>query len=46
MILIGSHAIKHHFPDFKREPKDKDFIVFETSQYKSTRETNHGLRIN
>lgn len=27
MILIGSSAIKHHFPDFKREPKDKDYAV-------------------
>lgn len=27
MILIGSTAIKHWFPDFPREPKDKDFAV-------------------
>jgi len=26
MILIGSSAIKHWFPDFPREPKDKDYI--------------------
>ena len=26
MILIGSSAIKHHFPDFNRSPKDKDYI--------------------
>lgn len=25
-ILIGSSAIKFHFPDFTREPKDKDYI--------------------
>ena len=25
-ILIGSRAIKHHFPDFTREPKDYDYI--------------------
>jgi len=25
-ILIGSSAIKHHFPDFPREPKDLDYI--------------------
>ncbi len=25
-ILIGSAAIKYHFPDFKREPKDYDYI--------------------
>lgn len=27
MILIGSKAIKHHYPDFKREPKDVDFAI-------------------
>lgn len=27
MILFGSRAIKYHFPDFYREPKDWDFIV-------------------
>lgn len=27
MILIGSTAIKHHFPDFPREPKDLDYAV-------------------
>jgi len=27
MILIGSTAIKHWFPDFNREPKDKDYIT-------------------
>lgn len=27
MLLVGSSAIKHHFPDFNREPKDKDFFV-------------------
>lgn len=27
MILIGSHAIKHHFNDFTREPKDIDLII-------------------
>jgi len=26
MILIGSSAIKEWFPDFPREPKDKDYI--------------------
>jgi hypothetical protein len=25
MLLIGSKAIKHHFPDFHREPKDNDW---------------------
>lgn len=27
MTLIGSKAIKHWFPDFKREPKDADYAV-------------------
>ena len=27
MILIGSSAIKHHFPDFPRNPKDIDYAV-------------------
>lgn len=26
-ILIGSKAIKYHYPDFKREPKDTDYAV-------------------
>lgn len=26
MVLMGSTAIKRHFPDFPREPKDWDFI--------------------
>ena len=29
MVLIGSQAIKHYFPDFPREPKDYDYIVKE-----------------
>ena len=29
MILVGSKAIKHWFPDFKRQPADTDWIVFE-----------------
>lgn len=27
MYIIGSHAIKHWYPDFKREPKDIDYLV-------------------
>lgn len=26
-VIVGSTAIKHHFPDFNREPKDLDTIV-------------------
>lgn len=32
MILIGSVAIRHHFPDFNREPKDTDYIVCEPTE--------------
>jgi len=27
MILIGSSAIKHHYPNFPRDPKDVDYVV-------------------
>jgi len=27
MLIIGSTAIKHYFPDFPREPKDLDIAV-------------------
>lgn len=27
MIIIGSTAIKHWFPDFPREPKDVDYAT-------------------
>jgi hypothetical protein len=33
MILIGSKAIKHHFPDFPREPNDTDYVLFEYQNY-------------
>lgn len=29
MILIGSTALKYHYPDFPREPSDKDWVVNE-----------------
>lgn len=32
-ILIGSKAIKYWFPDFPREPKDTDYILFEFQNY-------------
>jgi len=35
MILIGSSAIKHHYPDFKRIPKDHDYAV--STKTKSTK---------
>lgn len=37
MILFGSSAIKYWFSDFKREPKDEDYIVKDKSLYKSNR---------
>jgi len=33
MILIGSKAIKHHYSDFPREPKDTDYVLFEFQNY-------------
>ena len=27
MLIIGSTALKHHYPDFKREPKDLDIAI-------------------
>lgn len=35
MILIGSSAIKHYYVDFKRTPKDLDYIVNTNSKLKS-----------
>lgn len=32
MLLIGSTAIKHHYPDFPREPKDIDYAVKDRQQ--------------
>lgn len=28
-LIIGSHAMRHHFPDFSRVPVDKDYISHE-----------------
>jgi hypothetical protein len=35
MLIIGSTAIKHWYPDFKREPKDVDYAVNDKIGYKS-----------
>lgn len=40
MILIGSSAIKYYYPDFPREPKDKDYAVNDKS-LKSTKEVEY-----
>ena len=42
MILVGSKAIKHHYPDFPREPKDDDYMVGSVEEIKiSSRETEY-----
>jgi hypothetical protein len=33
MILIGSAAIKHWYPDFPREPKDIDYLIYEYQHF-------------
>lgn len=40
-IIIGSTAMRFHFPDFNREPKDLDYAVQDSTQYKSSRETEY-----
>ncbi len=41
MIIIGSVAIKHWYPDFNRLPKDIDYAVISSKQYKSTRSVEY-----
>lgn len=41
MLLVGSSAIKHHFKDFKREPKDIDYLVLKNES--STKEVEYLL---
>ena len=41
MILIGSSAIKFWYPDFPREPKDKDYVVESLHGLKSTKEVEY-----
>ena len=36
-IIIGSTAIRYHFPDFNREPKDLDYVVRNTTGFNTTR---------
>lgn len=45
MLLIGSHAIRHWFKDFPRDPKDIDFIIDEIPANKAELEKQHGQRI-
>ncbi len=33
MLIIGSTALKHHFPDLKRTPNDLDYVVDDSSKY-------------
>lgn len=36
-IIIGSSAIKYWFPNFKRLPKDLDYIVKDSKKYKNSK---------
>lgn len=38
MLIIGSTAIKYHYPEFSREPKDRDYIVEDASKFQRTKE--------
>lgn len=41
MLVIGSTAIKYHFPDFKRTPKDVDFAVNSLTENRSTQQIEY-----
>lgn len=34
MLIIGSTALKHYFPDFPRHPQDLDYVVEDKSKFK------------
>lgn len=36
-IIIGSTAIKHHFPEFPREPSDLDYAVKSKKGFKTSK---------
>jgi len=36
-VIIGSHAMRHHFPDFPRDPKDLDIAVEDSQEFKSSK---------
>ncbi len=38
MLTIGSTAIKFYYPDFPRKPKDRDYIVEDSSKYKRAKD--------
>lgn len=40
MILIGSRAMKWHFPDFPREPKDYDYAVAKIGENRCVKNSN------
>lgn len=42
-ILIGSRALRHHFPDFPREPKDWDYISDEPRSGDEDSHWNEGV---
>jgi hypothetical protein len=40
-LIIGSTAMRHHFPDFNREPKDVDYAVEDAKYFTSSREVEY-----
>jgi len=36
-IIIGSTALRHHYPEFPREPKDLDYVVEDQKQFGKTK---------
>jgi hypothetical protein len=40
-LIIGSTAMRHHFPDFNREPKDVDYAVEDANYFTSSREVEY-----
>ena len=35
MLIIGSTAIKNYFPDFNRTPKDLDYAVEDSTEFRN-----------
>jgi hypothetical protein len=45
-VIIGSTAIKHWFPDFKREPKDLDIVTVEDKKNETVENVRYEYLIN
>ena len=41
MLIIGSTAIKNFFPDFPRNPKDLDYVVYTEDKKNSDTELQY-----